>query len=126
MKKAEQTLQSKALVFCFDTTLICIGFARTGRRSKPLPCGHHSHAMHAENKSHALGQVGREQGVDVVIYHCLGYEGKAQILGVAPPPSNFEDGEAAAMLIGGITIFLARNYFKNQISSGAVFSLYPK
>ena len=53
--------------------VLSFGLARTGRRSKPLPCGRHSHAMLAKDKGHALGQVGREQGVDVVVQRGVGY-----------------------------------------------------
>jgi hypothetical protein len=38
--------------------------------------------MLAEDKGHTLGQVGREQGVDVVIRRGVGYGGQAQILGI--------------------------------------------
>ena len=62
------------------------GHTRAGRHSRPLPCGRHSHAMLAKDEGHAIGQVGREQGVDVVIRWGVGYGGQAQILGAPPRP----------------------------------------
>ena len=53
--------------------VLIFGHARTGRHSRPIPCGRHSHAMLAKDESHALGQVGRKQGIYVVIQRRVGY-----------------------------------------------------
>ena len=96
--------------------VLSFGHARTDRRNKPLPCGRYSHAMLAKDESHALGQVGREQGVDVVVERGGGLGGQAVLLGVPP------------LLIRGVgaLILSCKNYFKNQTSSRSKFSLYPK
>ena len=58
--------------------VLSFGHARVGRHSRPLPCGRYSHAMLAKDESHALGQVSREQGVDIVIRRGVGYEEKTR------------------------------------------------
>jgi len=44
-----------------------LGHVAAGGDGQAVSCGRHSHAMLAEDEGHALGQVGREQGVDVVV-----------------------------------------------------------
>ena len=50
-------------------------------------CGRHADAMLTKYKRHALGQIGREQGVDGVVERRRGFGGQAVFWGV--PRSEF-------------------------------------
>ena len=56
--------------------VLSFGHARVGRHSRPLPCGRHAHAVLAKHKCHTLCQVGREDGVHVVIERRVGHVGE--------------------------------------------------